>query len=109
MKYTYYMYKGYSGDKFYLNTDTLIELVPDSKAKIVKRLNWLSQIGFGYGYFNNSGKYVTFVKVSTKGEPDLTKLQSDSSITIFDNVDEFKLEVKDYTIYAKNKNKQNPY
>jgi hypothetical protein len=111
----YWSYKGYAGDEYMLDTEKLTaRYAPNSRSVGLKRMGFLSQLGFGPGYYNNSGVNRTFVKSVFKTEADrdaaLVKLNQYTTFTTVYNDDVAYYDAREeYAKLAKRMQKQNPY
>ena len=110
----FWKYDGYVGDQHYMRTEALINRIPGARPRKVKHVCYLSQKGFGQGYFNSSGKYKIFVKSTlvrdlTEAEVAAVNEALGYSHTRYDSRVEFDEDVKRITAHAKQMNKQNPY
>jgi hypothetical protein len=107
-------YTGYPTDDFYFNPiKTLQKLLPEAVLVPKKKFHWLTQQGFGPGYFNDSGKYRFFVKATfkTKTFTDdlLGPLKRYQDLTVFESIDDFKESIRATAVYTKIQNKRCPY
>jgi hypothetical protein len=114
----YWSYKGYCGDRFYgdIDANTGAEYAPNSRSVGFKCFSWLTQKGFGPGYFNNSGVYHAFRKSVFKTEEAkadaLALMQQDFhayTITVFKDDVEYYDSLKEVKVAEKRLRKQNPY
>lgn len=100
------MYSGYVGDDKWNQFRREEQVVPEGTMSGRKYLDWLSQKGFGYGYFNNSGRYVVFFKL---------KVPVDHSgvlgygFEMFHTLEDYGNRLKEMKAHSKRMHKQNPY
>ena len=106
-KAIYWSYSGYLGDEFTFDSEKLTnKFFPGSRSTKVKFFSWLSQKGFGPGYFNNSGVYRHFQKTMVDEAFEVPKhylltIYADD-VAYFDAMAEIKTA-------EKRMRKQNPY
>ena len=111
----YWVYKGYNGDQFYTKDDDLVKAyATDSRSVRINYFSWLTQLGHGPGYFNNSGVYQIFRKSIFKSETDrdaaLFKMSKYiSAITIFEDRESYYVNLKAVKGYEKEAKKSRPY
>jgi hypothetical protein len=111
----YWIYKGYGGDEYYFDDEKLVaKYAPNSRSVGIRRFSWLNQLGFGPGYYNNSGVYFTCRKSVFKTEADrdaalaLIKKWDYNTEVLADDV-AFADRVKALRVFEKRMNKQHPY
>lgn len=107
-------YTGYPTDDFYFDPiKTLQKLLPDAVLIPKKKFSWLTQKGFGPGYFNNSSKYRVFIKATfkTKTFTDalLEPLKRYQDLKVFGSIDDFRESIKVTAVHEKYQSKKNPY
>ena len=113
----YLRVNGYPGDRLWNKFEELRKDLPSAKVGSETYMSWLAQKGFGPGYYNNSGRYVYFVKLNFKGTEVPTAeveaiqqlLKSNSSIAIFTTCEEFAENKRTYRQHEKHQNKMHPY
>ena len=113
MNSVYIQYNGWPGDDYYFEPSKLASrYAPSAQPLKAQCFSWLSQKGFGPGYFNNSGKYALFQKLNFKGEipaEELAALKNKFCMVVFESkeaFDEAKTRLKDH---EKHMRKRNPY
>jgi len=103
------MYNGYIGDeqwkKLHSKEDSKC-VVADSKMIGLKYLDWLSQKGFGPGYFNNSGRYVIAYKLKV---PEDMVLEERHQVTVYEDAAAHAESWKGWKYHARTQNKAHPY
>jgi hypothetical protein len=107
-------YTGYPTDDFYFDSiKTMQKLLPDAVLISKKKFFWLTQKGFGYGYFNNSGKYRVFIKATFKtktfADSLLEPLKRYRDLKVFESIEDFKESIKATSVHEKIQAKMNPY
>lgn len=114
----YWCYKGYSGDEFYGDIDakTAAKYAPNSRSVGYKCFSWLNQLGYGPGYFNNSGVYHAFRKSVFKTEADrdaalalMSKSFLSYCLTVFKDDVAYHDELARIKSAEKRMRKQHPY
>lgn len=114
----YWCYKGYVGDRFLADVQEGLRLhyAPTSRSTNFRLFSWLSQRGFGQGYFNNSGVYQAYQKFTFKTEAErdealklLTASYNKYTVEIFNDVDAFRAAIAATKEIQKQMRKQNPY
>lgn len=109
----YWLYEGYSGDKFGSAESLTERFAIGSKSTLVRCFSWLNQKGFGLGYFNNSGVYFLFQR-STFKSPEAASvavglMKAHYACKIFDTEAEYKLAITRKRDGQKDMRKRNPF
>lgn len=116
----FWIYRGYAGDEFYYNTmrrpdaqssthRSLLNIL-DGKTIIKMRVSYLTQRGFGKGYFNNSGEYAIALKsVVANKEEALLKLQQMRNVYTLDTRDVFATSIAEWKAVEKEMKKLYPF
>jgi hypothetical protein len=108
-------YSGYPGDGYYFDEGAKLysAFTPTGKQVKAKAFSWLSQKGFGRGYFNNSGRYKRYQKTVFKNEEEkalaLQAMVVRYGIEIFATEEDFKIAKEKTAKHAKWQNKICPY
>jgi hypothetical protein len=110
----FWSYNGFVGDEFCFKPKTLAEkFAPGSRSVGMKFFSWLTQRGFGPGYFNNSGVYHLIQKSVFKTEAEMVKalevLSKHYCVKVYDGEAHFKGAVSELRNAEKRIRKQNPY
>lgn len=104
------VYNGYIGDEQWNGFSTAgIHakcVVADSKMIGLKYVSWLSQKGFGPGYFNNSGRYAIAYKIKV---PEGVELKERLQVKMYEDAAAHAESWKDWKAHARRQNKANPY
>lgn len=117
MHVIYWKYKGYAGDRFHFAQDQLVAVyAPNSRSVGVRMFSWLTQKGFGPGYFNNSGVWQTFRKsvFKTEAERDaalelMSKPFLSNTVIVFKDDVAYFDDLKQIRTYEKRARKERPY
>lgn len=115
MNVLYWSYKGYVGDTYtFLKGGPVAQKAPASIRTVGQvYLSYLSQRGFGEGYFNNSGVNCWYQKSVFRTEQDRdeahARLAKDYFCQVFETEEAYKESLLMARANAKAMRKQNPY
>lgn len=114
-KYIFWEYNGYVGDSYYLKNQELCLAIPNSTSTF-KSFSWLTQKGFGLGYFNNSGVYTRVFKtklidptMTIEQALELLKTKHSSNICFIDDIKDYQERVKYLVKHERYMRLLNPY
>lgn len=109
----FWMYEGYTGDQFWYGDKLVQNFTPTARTVGQKSVSWLTQLGFGPGYYNNSGVYRRFQKsvFKTEAERDeaLEKIKQHYKARVYDHEATYKADLLSMRQTEKRMRKQHPY
>jgi hypothetical protein len=115
MHNVYWMYEGYSGDCFGFaqRAENLVaRFAPQGKSTIVRCFSYLTQRGYGPGYFNNSGVYFQFQRTTFKTEAlrdAALELMKHYCVKVYTTEAEYKEAIADRRLSQNVMRKSNPF
>jgi len=116
MHNVYWMYNGYSGDVFGFaerNEKLAAKFAPQGKSTLVRCFSWLNQLGFGPGYYNNSGVYFLFQRSTFKtpelGEEAVRLMRAHYAVTVYETEADYKKAIELKRLDQRDMRKRHPY